>query len=140
MAEFKFLNIYFGQKLIYYRQEANLRSITELNFSKRLSKNFSLSFGNSLTWTDVTDTFQVRNTISIGQRINDRSSMSYSIGANALLDPIFYYTGYDSSISYRRKIYKNWLSGQLSTGAKFLKSSNYEPNLFVNGHIHILMR
>lgn len=140
LGEFKLLNTYFGQKFIFYRQEAFLRSITELNFSKRVNNTFSITQGNALTWTDETDDFTIRNFISLGQKINDKSGISYSVGASALLEPTYYYTGYDASINYRRKLYKDWLSGQTSLGSTFQKDNDFKSSMFINVRLSLLMK
>lgn len=140
LAEFSFVNIYMGQKFIYFKQDDNLRSITELNFSKKLSQVFSLTQGNALTWSDDEDRFLVRNYISLGQFLNSKSAMSYSVGGNAIISPVYRYESYDASIIYRRSLYKKWLSGQLSFGSTFDREDDFEKRLFVGTRLDILMR
>lgn len=121
--------IHIEQRFIYFRQEY-LSEYTQLSFGKQISENFSLSQSNTVSWSDADDIFVLRNGLLLSQKISDKKSMSYSIGANALFDPTFYYNKYDASISYRQILYKTWLFGSLGFGADFLKENNWEMKNF----------
>jgi hypothetical protein len=136
----KIVNIYFGQKFIYYRQEANLRSITEFSLTKKISKTFSITQGNSLTWTDERDKFNLRNFLSLGQNLNNKSALSYTIGANGIFEPSYHYDIYDASVTYMSKLYKNWFSGRLITGSTFDKNKNWSSSAYVTLRFDALIK
>jgi len=133
----KFIDISAAQKFIYYRQDG-VSEITQLSFFKQLSNKFSISLDNTLSWTDQDDIFVQRNALSLHHQIDDKKALSYSAGANAYLSPCFYYYSYDASISYRQQLYKKWLYGNLSVGADFSKSNNFDMINFILMRMEVL--
>lgn len=131
------VNIHFEQMFIYYRQDY-FQEYTLLSFSKQLGKSWSISQSNSVSWSDSDDDWFARNSLSLNHRINDKIGMSYSAGANASFDPTYYYTSYDASIGYHQLLYKDWFFGNLSVGADFLRSNNWEMTNFVVARTEVL--
>ena len=126
----KIIDIHFEQMFIFYRQDY-FQEYTALNFSKRLNENWAISQNNSVSWSDSDDDWYARNSLGLSQRINDRIGINYTIGANASFDPTYYYTSYDASIGYHQLLYKDWFFGNLSVGAEFLRSNNWEMTNFM---------
>lgn len=126
----KHMNIGLSQKFIEYRQEG-FQEISQVSFTKKLSKRIQIDQSNSLVWTDETDVFALRNSFVLSQDLGSERSLSYSVGANAKLSPIFNYESYDTSISYRQLLYDDWFYGTLSLGANFPKTSHFNDEKFV---------
>ena len=122
---------------IYYRQDY-FQEYTSLSFSKKLRQNLSISQNNSLSWSDSDDKWFARNSLSLNHRINDKIGMNYSTGANASFTPSFHYTSYDASIGYHQLLYKDWFFGNLSIGADFLRSNDWQMTNFVVARTEVL--
>ena len=133
------LQIHMEQMFIYFRQEY-LSEYTQISFAKQISPDFSISESNTLSWSDADDIFVIRNAFNFNYRIDDRKSFSLGLGANALLDPTFYYNKYDASISYRQILYKKWLFGSFGFGADFLKEDNWDMKNFGVIRLEILFQ
>ncbi len=134
---FSLVNIHIEQKFIFYRQ-AYLSEYTQLSFSKYLNNQFGISQSNILSWTDLDDQFVLRNSLSLGQIISSEKSITYSIGANAIFSPLFFYNKYDASISYRQVLHKKWLFGSISIGADFLKKENWDMTKIIASKVEVL--
>lgn len=137
--EYQFLNIETNQEFILYRQEG-FSEITSLNFIKNWNEEFQTHFNNNLAWSDKNDYFQLRNNILLYQDLGDEKSLSYSVGANAKLSPVFNYESYDSSVSYRQKLYGTWLYGAFTVGAEFLKEKQFRMDKFIQLRFEIFFK
>lgn len=133
------MDIHFEQMFIYYRQDY-FKEYSQLSFSKVFSDNFSYSQSNTLSWSDEDDTFVIRNNLSLNQRLDDRNSLTYSLGANAFLRPTYHYDSYDASIGYNKLLYEKWLFGFLSIGADFPRLKNWDMSNFVVLRTEILFQ
>lgn len=123
-------NINLSQKFIYYRQEG-LQEISQLLINRKLNENFQISLINSLVWTEVTDDFILRNSLILSQKLGDETTLSYSLGSNTVFSPSFRNESYDTSISYRQLLYKDWLYGTLTSGIDFPRANGYKSENFV---------
>ncbi len=135
--KFERFNVGAEQKLILYRQDG-FSEFTSFRWGYLLSPDFHLSQNNVLAWRDTTDKLTLRNDISLGQALFEDKGLTYTIGANALLSPCFYYSSYDASISYRQRLFSKWLYGALSTGAQFLKDNDFKQDNFIQVSLEIL--
>ncbi len=136
-VKFNAFNIGAEQKLIYYRQDG-LSEFTSFRWGFRLSPTLHLSQNNVLAWRDSTDHFTARNDLSLGQALGENRGLTYSIGANALFSPVFYYTSYDASLSYRQPLFSDWLTGTLTVGSEFLKAHQFKQDNFIQIGLNIL--
>lgn len=137
--KFKHFNIGLSQKFNMYRQEG-LQEISQVVFNKVLTETLQTDLVNSLVWSEETDRFDLRNSLVFSQNLGDEKGISYSIGANAKFSPTYYYDSYDTSISYRQLLYRDWLYGTLSVGANFPKASNFNDEKFVQIRFDIFFR
>lgn len=125
--ENRWLNVHMGQYFIYYRQRS-LREYTRLGFSRSLGENWSFRQNNVLSWQRTTSKFVFRNSLDLNHRFSDKSVFVYSFGANAFLSPTYYYYRYDAALSWRRKLYKDWIFGSLTGGVEFYKERDWTPD------------
>lgn len=135
----KFIEINFSQNFILYRQ-AGFQEITQLAFNKQLNEDFHFELLNSLVWTDEKDVFDLRNSVSLYQNLGKEKGLSYVVGANAKLSPVFYYDSYDASLSYRQLVYSNWMYASFTVGADFPKSSGFDDEKFVQLRAEMFFR
>lgn len=134
-----YVNISAAQKFIYYRQDG-FQEISQLSFSRKFNPTFQTEQANSLSWEDKTDTFILRNSLTLNQNITDKKTMSYSIGANARLSPVLHYYSYDCAISYRQLIHSKWLYASLAIGADFPKDHDFQMEKFILGRVEVFFR
>lgn len=129
--EFKtdIFNIFASQSFILYRQDG-FSEITQLSFYKKWNDTFQNELINTLSWSDRDDTFLERNNLNLYHRLDDKKSLQYSIGANARLSPTFHYVSYDTTISFRQLIHKNWLFAHLAIGADYPKERDFRMEKF----------
>lgn len=125
----KYFHVGGEQKFIMYRQDG-FSEFTRLTFGIPFSRDLYLSQNNVLAWKDETDAFSLRDDLALGYAIDDKKGISLSVGANAVLSPFTYYTGYDTSISYRHLLFRDWFYGSLTVGAEFPKSQNFKQTNF----------
>ncbi|MBT7609460.1 MAG: hypothetical protein HN576_06875 [Bacteriovoracaceae bacterium] len=121
---FSWFDLHLEQKFIYFKQEYFSES-TQIFFAKKISDSVILSQNNILSWSDSDDLFVLRDSLILSQKLSNKKSISYSVGANASFTPTFYYTGYDASLSYKQVLYKTWLYGSLGIGAEFLRTNEW---------------
>jgi len=134
-----FMHIFISQKFILYRQEG-FSEVTSLSFSKKLSSFFSLEQLNSLSWQDKNDKFALRHSLSLYQRLDDRRSWVYTLGANGEISPVFNYTSYDASLAYRKLLYGQWLFGHMTLGGEFKKERDFAMTNFIQGRIVVYFK
>lgn len=120
----------FEQFVSFHRQES-LREYTRVDFAYIFSPTYRLNQSNVLAWERHDSEFKLRNSLSLDQKLSDRTFLAYTLGANALLSPTYHYRRYDISTSIRRKMYKDWVYASLSVGSEFEKERDWESALFL---------
>lgn len=125
----KHMKIGLSQKIIYYRQEG-LQEISQLTLTKKFNNKLQLDFINSLVWSEETDYLIFRNNFILYQSLGHEKGISYSVGANTMFHP-HRFDSFDTSISYRQLIYKDWLYSTWTIGADFFKVNDYKDEKFV---------
>lgn len=135
----EYVNIGLLQKIIMYRQEG-LQNVSQLSFNKKWNETFQTDFVHSLVWSDETDILVLRNSIILYQDLGNERGLSYSVGANARFKPTFYYDSYDTSVSYRQRLYNDWLYGTFTVGAGFPKANNFDDEKFVQIRVDLFFK
>ena len=135
----KYFNVSLLEKVIYYRQEG-LQNVSQMILNKRLSKTLQADFGNSLVWSDETDELIFRHSFTLYHEVGEEKVFSYAIGANAKFKPGYYYDSYDASISYRQRIFSNWLYATWTIGADFPKVSHFKDEKFAQFRIDMFFK
>lgn len=137
--KFDFLTVDLSQNFILYRQEG-FQEISSVTFNKKINETFHADQSNSLVWSDETDAFDLRNSFSLYQNLGDERGLTYSLGANAKLSPSFFYDSYDSSISYRQRVYSSWLFGTFTVGQDYPKATNFKAEDFAQVRLEMFFR
>ncbi|MBY0413362.1 MAG: hypothetical protein K2Q18_04325 [Bdellovibrionales bacterium] len=138
-VKFSFLDIGLSQKFIYYRQEG-FQEISQVIFTKKWNNKFQLDFAHFLVWSEESDKFSLRHNIVFTQSLSQRKSISLSVGANAQFSPTYYYSSYDTSISYSQLLHSDWLYATATTGIDFAKDKHFNDDKFVQIRIDIFFR
>jgi hypothetical protein len=134
-----FVDINLSQNFIEYRQEG-FQEISQLAFEKKINETFHAEQMNSLVWSDETDAFDLRNSVSLYQNLGDERGLTYALGANAKLSPSVYYESYDASVSYRQLIYSKWLYGTFTVGQSYPKSDHFIAEDFAQVRLEMFFR
>lgn len=100
--------------------------LTELNFNSAINDVFSLTFPNEFEYQDKLHKFLSSNGISLGQILNSRSALSYSLIFDSNNRKSYHLESYDWSVSYSRIIYKNILDMQLTPHLEFQKEKSFK--------------
>lgn len=137
--ETKIVNIHLGQYINYYRQDG-LSEFTRLSFFREINSKWSFHQNNVLSWTQQDDEFILRNSLSFNQKISDKTTFVYAVGANAKLSPTYYYDRYDYSVSARRQLHRNTIFGSLTLGAEFDKEREWDINNYIATRVEIAFR
>ncbi len=135
----KIVDIFASQSFILYRQDG-FSEISQVSFFKKWNDTFQNELINTLSWSDREDRFLARNNLILYHRLDDRKSLLYSAGANALLSPTYYYNSYDASINYRQLIHRDWLFAYLSLGADFPKEHDFRMEKFIMTRLEVFFR
>jgi hypothetical protein len=134
----KHMNIELSQKILYYRQ-AGLQEISQITLNKKFNKKVQLDFINSLVWSEETDYLILRNSFVLYHSLGHEKGLTYSVGANTRFHP-YRYDSFDTSLSYRQLVYKDWLYGTWTVGADFPKANDYTDEKFVQFRIDIYFK
>ena len=134
----KHVNVNMSQRVFYYRQKG-LQEISQIVLNKSFNKKVQLDFINSLVWSEETDHLIFRNNFVLYHSLGHEKGMSYSIGANMRFHPIRY-DSFDTSLSYRQIMYKDWLFATWTVGADFPKDLNFKDEKFVQFKIDLFFK
>lgn len=137
--QLSWVNIGLSQKLILYRQEG-FEEVSQVSFTKKWNQTYQTDFTNALVWTHETGKFALRHALVLTQTINSRKGLAYSVGANAKFTPTYYYNSYDTSVSYRQLLHKDWLFGTWTVGADFIKENHFNDDKFVQVRADIFFK
>lgn len=136
--ENKHVNIELSQKVLYYRQKG-LQEISQVTLNKKFNEKVQLDFINSLVWSEETDYLILRNSFVLYHSLGHEKGFTYSVGANTRFHP-YRYDSFDTSLSYRQLIYKDWLYTTWTIGADFPKSYDYKDEKFVQFRIDLFFK
>ena len=134
----KHVNVNMSQRVFYYRQKG-LQEISQIVLNKSFNKKVQLDFINSLVWSEETDHLIFRNNFVLYHSLGHEKGLTYSIGANMRFHPIRY-DSFDTSLSYRQIMYKDWLFATWTVGADFPKDLNYKDEKFVQFKIDLFFK
>ena len=70
-----------------------------------------------------------RNNFVLYHSLGTEKGLTYSVGANTRFHP-YRYDSFDTSLSYRQLMYKDWLFGTWTIGADFPKDNHYKDEKF----------
>lgn len=96
-----------------------------MNFNYVLSPIYSLTLTNEGEYHERLHLFTGTNGLTLGQFINDRNSMSYSVFLSSDNRPGYYLTGYSLVMSYSHLIYKKMLDVQFVPHLDFPADHNF---------------
>ena len=132
------MNINLSQRVFYYRQKG-LEEISQLVLSKEFNKKVNLNFVNSLVWSEETDHLILRHNFILNHSLGQEKGLTYSLGVNTRFHP-YRYDSFDTSISYKQLMYKDWLFGTWTVGADFPKDNHYKDEKFIQFRLDLFFK
>ncbi len=134
----KHVNINLSQRVFYYRQKG-LQEISQVVLNKQFNKKVQLDFINSLVWSEETDHLIFRNNFVLYHSLGTEKGLTFSIGSNMRFHPVRY-ESFDTSLSYRQLMYKDWLFATWTVGADFPKENHYKDEKFAQFKIDLFFK
>lgn len=134
----KHMNINLGQSFFYYRQKG-FQQISQVILNKKFNKKVQLDFINSLVWSEETDYLLFRNSFVLNHSLGHEKGLTYSVGTNTRFHP-YRYESFDTSLSYRQLMYKDWLYTTWTIGADFPKTYDYTMEKFIQFRIDLFFK
>lgn len=135
----KWVNLFFSQGFLLYRQDG-FQEISQFSITRKIGSKYLLELINTLSWADIYDQFYPRNNLILYYYLKEKDTLNLSLGASAKLSPTYYYHSYDTTIGYRKLLHADWFFGNLSVGADYPKSKNFQPESFILGRAEIFFR
>lgn len=105
-----------------------------LNVNFRLSKIYALTLINNGEYKDKKHIFATANGFSIGQIIDRRTSMAYSLIFNGLNQPVHHLDNYELSVAWSQQIYRKIFDYQVIPFLNFADEKGFRgrPGMVVN--------
>ncbi len=92
---------------------------TAINFHFPLNKTFSINLINDGEYVDRTHIYSVANGISLGQLVNDRASLSYSLIFGSVNQPSYRLDNYSLAVTWNHLLYKKILDYRVTPHLDF---------------------
>lgn len=92
-----------------WKHDEGFSAATQLGFARDLAPAVALGFASNATWRENLGGFNLSQTASLAWRIDERSLAALQLGAYGTSVPELHDTAYSVAVSYRRKMYKDWL-------------------------------
>lgn len=115
---------------------------TEFFSDKSLTNKLLFRISHTKIWRISSEDVTLSQGPSLIHSISARDAMSYNARALTVLKNFIYFSGYQLNISYRRKLYSNWLFGEIIPALDFPKENSFRrtPSILVKlesffGHI-----
>ena len=129
----------FNPKVEFYAKPDDGTGIfIRLNFNYIMTPIFSLTQTNEGEYKERLHLFTGTNGLTLGQGINDRNSISYSLVFSSVSQPSYMLDGYSFAISYNHLIYKKILDMQLIPHWDFPYAVNFHgtPGIAMNFNLY----
>ena len=119
-----------------------ITSDLDLDFDKRLTRKVILRMVNNVFWNDQDYILRFENGPSLFQKLGRHSALSYHAHVISENEPNFIVTNYILQMTYRRRVYSNWLYMDVTPYMNFPRDRNFvrTPGMIVSfdavfGHI-----
>lgn len=104
---------------------SGVSSDLDLDFDKRLTRKHILRFVNNAFWNDQDYTIQFENGPSLFHQIDKDKALSYHAHVLSVNEPDFLVTNYILQVSYRQKVYSDWLYMDVTPFINFPRENNF---------------
>lgn len=97
----------------------------DVDFDKSLTRNHILRMVNNFFWNDQDYSIRFENGPSLFHQINEHTALSYHAHVISVNIPDFLVTNYVLQVTYRQRVYSNWLFMDLTPFINFPRSENF---------------
>jgi len=124
----------FAEEITWFSRDG-WQEFSELYWDRKINESYLFRFYNSKTLTEARNVFSTSHGPSLYHTINDRKALSYDLRLSYQDYGLGHYSldNHSFSITYRQKIYKEWLFFEIRPGLDFPRTGNFkkEHSLFV---------
>lgn len=124
----------FSQELNWVSTADGLRQRTQLGTDHSFDQNLLFRFNNLADWRISRKDFTTSHGPSLFHRLTDFDAMNYGVSvSSAVVDGVWFLTGYNVYPTYRRNVYKDILYAEITPGLSFPKTWSFRrtPYIFV---------
>ena len=124
------------QKLEYFRvNEQSHETVFEYKYA--LSKKLRLQFTNLFSYRKLDHFYHFSHNLSLLHVYKRTTSFAYSVAAGGESEPVYAYNNYSVATQMRRLIHKDWLFFQISIGANFPRTEDFNARGFVTAGLEV---
>jgi len=127
----EYWDMHFSQELFWFESKG-LGAQTQFNFDRKISSSFLFRETTAIDWRERSETYNLLEQVAFFHNISDKRAVQYVLGFtgehrknHSVL------SNYFAKATYRRRIYKDWLFYELSSGVEYPRSEAYQANPFV---------
>jgi hypothetical protein len=124
----------FVEQLTYTTDSTGLQEETSLDSDYRINERLLFRFQNIKRWYIINKDFDTSHGPQLLHSLTEDDAINYSFITTSIInDGVWYLTGHNLSIQYRRNLYKQWLYSDIIPGVEFPKQWSFRrtPYLFV---------
>lgn len=99
-----------------------------LDFDRKLSPDLLFRSASRARWLDRKDRYDFVQSLTLFQRLNQRSAMGYDVGFRANDDPDWDVTAYFTQVRFRHRAYRKWLFIEVAPQVVFRQEDDYDPS------------
>lgn len=128
MAEYKAFQI--NPKLeLFAKPSTGTGVFVALNFHYEFNETWSITEVNEGEYRESVNTFYGTNGVSLGQQVDDKSSLSYNVFFDSNNRPVYHLEAYTFSVAWDQILYKKVLDYEVIPFVAFTHLRNFRPSL-----------
>ena len=125
VADYKYLA--FNPKLeLFADAKKGVGVFQAYNFHIPINTTFSMTFINDGEYLEKLHSLSVTNGVALGQNLDDKTGLTYSLLFDSESRPVYYMTDYTTLITWHQVIYKNILDYQITPNINFDKKRSFK--------------
>ncbi len=129
----------FVQEVTWISTRDGFRHLTTLDSDRSLSDNILFRFNNTVDWRITNKDFSTSHGPGLFQRLSDHEALAYSAGVGTtVINGIWFLSGYNVSVNYRRNIYKDIAYIDIQPGLEFPKVWSFRRTPFIFAQLELL--
>ena len=112
---------------IFWFKNDGIGQDTNAELDRQISRDFLFRWANRALWLEEQSEWNFIHSLNIFQRWSRRDGIAYSLGLNGSSEPSVSVDSYNISLSYRRRMYKNWAFLTVGPNISYPASINFVP-------------
>jgi len=124
-------DMHFSQELFWFESKG-LGTQTQFDFDRKISDSFLFRETTAIDWRERSETYNLLEQVAFFHNISGKRAVQYVLGVTAEHRKNHsVLSNYFGKATYRRRIYKDWLFYELTSGVEYPRSEDYQANPFV---------